>query len=113
MRAKDPNNKALIFTQYGDTIKYLAKKLRLAGFEYRTISGSMPMKQRAAAIEAFQRDPPTTVRTYRCIRLVASASSALAHCRNQGIASVIDLPPAYPATSCAVLATDLHVAAAL
>lgn len=62
MHAADKSNKALIFTQYNDTIRYLGDKLRAAGFAYRTISGSMPMKQRAAAIEAFQRDPPTTVR---------------------------------------------------
>lgn len=61
MHAADKSNKALIFTQYNDTIRYLGDKLRAAGFAYRTISGSMPMKQRAAAIEAFQRDPPTTV----------------------------------------------------
>lgn len=62
MRGADANNKALIFTQYNDTIKYLGKKLEAAGFAFRTISGSMAMKQRSAAIEAFQRDPPTTVR---------------------------------------------------
>ena len=31
------------------------------GFGFRTISGSMPLKQRDAAIQAFQKDPPTTV----------------------------------------------------
>ena len=61
MRAADAANKALIFTQYNETIKYLGTKLEAAGFAYRTISGSMAMKQRSAAIEAFQRDPPTTV----------------------------------------------------
>jgi SWI/SNF-related matrix-associated actin-dependent regulator of chromatin subfamily A3 len=63
MHAKDKTNKALIFTQYNDTIKYLGAKLQAAGFSYRTISGSMPMKKRADAIDAFQRDPPTTVHT--------------------------------------------------
>jgi hypothetical protein len=62
MRAAGGSNKALIFTQYNETLKYLAGKLSEAGFAYRTISGGMPMKQRAAAIEAFQKDPPTTAR---------------------------------------------------
>jgi superfamily II DNA or RNA helicase len=31
------------------------------GFGFRTVSGSMPLKQRAEAIAAFQKDPPTTV----------------------------------------------------
>lgn len=61
MHAKDASNKALIFTQYNDSLKFIGDALRGSGFAYRTISGSMPQKQRAAAIEAFQRDPPTTV----------------------------------------------------
>lgn len=71
MRSADAANKALIFTQYNETIKYLGAKLEAAGFAYRTISGSMAMKQRAAAIEAFQRDPPTTVRTPPCHLVVS------------------------------------------
>lgn len=63
MREANKNNKALIFTQFSDSIKFLAAQLSDAGFAYRTISGSMPMKQRAAAIDAFQKDPPTTVRS--------------------------------------------------
>lgn len=31
------------------------------GFGFRTITGSMPLKQRAKSIEAFQNDAPTTV----------------------------------------------------
>lgn len=31
------------------------------GFGFRTITGSMPLKQRARAIEAFQHDAPTCV----------------------------------------------------
>jgi hypothetical protein len=30
------------------------------GFGFRTISGSMPLNQRDKAIQAFQKDPPTT-----------------------------------------------------
>ena len=61
MHSADRTNKALIFTQYNESLKHIGGALRTAGFDYRTISGSMPQKQRAAAIAAFQKDPPTTV----------------------------------------------------
>lgn len=61
MHASDSGNKALIFTQFNDTLEFVAKQLQQNGFTCRCISGKMPMKQRAAAIEAFQSDPPTTV----------------------------------------------------
>jgi len=31
------------------------------GFQFRTLSGSMPMKARAKALRDFQQDPPTTI----------------------------------------------------
>jgi hypothetical protein len=46
--------------QYVTTIEWLKERLTAAGFGYRFISGSMPLKQRAKAIHAFQADPPTT-----------------------------------------------------
>jgi SNF2 family DNA or RNA helicase len=46
--------------QYVSTIEWLKTALTAAGFGYRFISGSMPLKQRAKAINAFQQDPPTT-----------------------------------------------------
>lgn len=61
MHAADPSNKALIFTQYKESVSVLAQRLASVGFSHRTISGSMPMKQRAAAIDAFQYDGGTTV----------------------------------------------------
>ena len=60
MRLADPTAKALIFSQYVTTIEWLKVRLTAAGFGYRFISGSMPLKQRAKAISAFQNDPPTT-----------------------------------------------------
>ena len=60
MRRADPTAKALIFSQYVTTIEWLKVRLTAAGFGYRFISGSMPLKQRAKAINAFQNDPPTT-----------------------------------------------------
>ncbi|KAI3434920.1 hypothetical protein D9Q98_002974 [Chlorella vulgaris] len=61
MRRANPQAKALIFSQYVSTIEWLKTALTAAGFGYRFISGSMPLKQRAKAINAFQQDPPTTV----------------------------------------------------
>jgi superfamily II DNA/RNA helicase len=61
MRRADPTAKALIFSQYNSTIEWLKGRLTREGFGHRHISGSMPLKQRAKAIQAFQGDPPTTV----------------------------------------------------
>ncbi|GAX72705.1 hypothetical protein CEUSTIGMA_g161.t1 [Chlamydomonas eustigma] len=61
MRAADASAKALVFSQYNTTLEWLKTRLTDEGFGFRTINGSMPMKQRTKAIEAFQNDPPTTV----------------------------------------------------
>jgi hypothetical protein len=61
MRRADPSAKALVFSQYNSTIEWLKAALTREGFGHRHISGSMPMKQRAKAVAAFQNDPPTTV----------------------------------------------------
>jgi hypothetical protein len=61
MREEDASAKALIFSQFSSTIEFLKTRLTEEGFGYRTIDGSMPLKKRADAIEAFQKDPPTTV----------------------------------------------------
>jgi hypothetical protein len=39
--------------------QWLKTKLTEQGFSYRTISGSMPLNQRAKAIEAFQKGAPS------------------------------------------------------
>ena len=61
MRAEDESHKALVFSQFIGTLEWLKSRLPDEGFGYRTISGSMPLNQRAKAIAAFQDDPPTTV----------------------------------------------------
>ena len=61
MREDDPTNKALIFTQFTQTIDWLQRRLPEEGFGFRTISGSMSAKNRDKSIQAFQKDPPTTV----------------------------------------------------
>ena len=50
MRKNDPTAKALVFSQFVSTIEWLKGKLREHGFGYRTISGSMPQKQRAKVV---------------------------------------------------------------
>jgi len=61
IQLRDPSVKCLIFSQFTTSIDWLKEGLTTAGFGYRTITGSMPQKQRAKAIDAFQSDPPTTV----------------------------------------------------
>lgn len=72
MQAADASNKALIFTQYNSTLEFVSKKLQEEGFTCWCISGKMPMKQRAAAIEAFQKSPSTGlfVLSVRCFLLL-------------------------------------------
>jgi SNF2 family DNA or RNA helicase len=42
---------ALVFSQYTNTLDWLKQRLPEEGFGYRTITGSMPLKQRSKAIE--------------------------------------------------------------
>lgn len=60
-REEDKGAKVLIFSQFTQTIAWLKNEFKRKGINYRFISGDMPMKKRAQAIEAFQKDPPTTV----------------------------------------------------
>lgn len=61
MRSRDGSAKALVFSQFMSTIEWLKERLPQEGFGFRTISGSMPLKKRSAAIAEFQGDPPATV----------------------------------------------------
>ena len=47
MREKEPSAKALVSSQFASTIDWLKVKLQEQGFGYRTISGSMTLKQRS------------------------------------------------------------------
>ena len=47
MREREPSAKALVFSQFASTIDWLKVKLQEQGFGYRTISGSMTLKQRS------------------------------------------------------------------
>jgi hypothetical protein len=46
-----PPNPQLVFSQYTSTLEWLQQRLPQEGLSYRTITGSMGMKQRAKAIE--------------------------------------------------------------
>ncbi|CAB9505789.1 regulator of chromatin subfamily A member 3-like 1 [Seminavis robusta] len=60
-RDNDPTSKSLVFSQFTSSLKYLQEELPKNGFQFRTLSGSMPMRQRAKALHDFQNDPPTTI----------------------------------------------------
>jgi SNF2 family DNA or RNA helicase len=47
MCERDPTAKALIFTQFKSTLRWLMQRLTAEGYGYRTISGSMAMKKRS------------------------------------------------------------------
>lgn len=53
--------KCIVFSQFTTTLNWLKKELPRRGFQFRTLSGSMTLKQRAAALRDFQNDPPTTL----------------------------------------------------
>ena len=50
-----------MFSQFNSTLDYLKEELPQHGFQFRTLSGDMSMKQRAKALREFQQDPPTTI----------------------------------------------------
>ncbi|GLC42798.1 hypothetical protein PLESTM_001380900 [Pleodorina starrii] len=61
MREGDPTAKALVFTQFSQTLEWLKPRLIAEGFGHRSITGDMTQKKRTEAIDSFQRDPTTTV----------------------------------------------------
>lgn len=61
IRDEEPAAKSLVFSQFQSTLKWMQKELPRHGFEFRTLSGNMPMSQRSKALRDFQNDPPTTI----------------------------------------------------
>ena len=61
IKKEKPKEKALVFTTWSTTMKWLQKELPKRGFKIRTITGGMTMVARRRALEAFQSDPPTTI----------------------------------------------------
>lgn len=63
IRDEEPGSKSLIFSNFSSTLEWLREELPKHGFTFRHINGQMPQKKRAAALAAFQNDPPTTGET--------------------------------------------------
>ena len=57
----DPKSKVLIFSEYGETLKTIAKALDDSGLLYQIIIATTSMKKRGEAIEVFNTDPSTRV----------------------------------------------------
>lgn len=56
-----PSGKSLVFSQFASTLDWLKEELPKHGFQFRTLTGDMSMRQRAKALHDFQSDPPTTI----------------------------------------------------
>jgi len=61
IRDKEPESKSLVFSQFTSTLQWMQQELPKHGFQFRTLSGDMPMQKRAKALREFQSDPPTTI----------------------------------------------------
>ncbi len=61
IRDTEPQSKSLVFSQYSSTLQWMKQELPKHGFQFRTLSGDMPMSKRAKALRDFQQDPPTTI----------------------------------------------------
>jgi SNF2 family DNA or RNA helicase len=67
IRDKEPDNKSLIFSNFSSTLIWLREELPKHGFQFRYITGQMPMRRRAEALRAFQNDPPTTGKVFDAV----------------------------------------------
>ena len=54
VREEDPSAKSLIFSHFQSTIEWLKGKLSAAGYTFRTLAGSMGLKERTKALQDFQ-----------------------------------------------------------
>ena len=61
IRSNEPESKSLVFSQFTSTIQWMKKELPRHGFQFRTLSGDMPMAKRTKALREFANDPPTTI----------------------------------------------------
>ena len=61
IRDTEPQAKSLVFSQFTSTLQWMKQELPKHGFQFRTLSGDMPMSKRAKALRDFQQDPPTTI----------------------------------------------------
>lgn len=61
IRSSEPESKSLVFSQFTSTLSWMKQELPKHGFQFRTLSGDMPMKKRATALREFQSDPRITI----------------------------------------------------
>jgi len=61
IRTEEPGSKCLVFSRFTSTLHCMKQELPKHGFQFRTLSGDMPMSQRAKSLREFQSDPLTTV----------------------------------------------------
>ncbi|KAJ4389817.1 hypothetical protein N0V93_007289 [Gnomoniopsis smithogilvyi] len=54
---KDGSSKVIIFSQWAKFLTIIETQVKVAGYKYTRIDGSMPTKTRDAAIQALQEDP--------------------------------------------------------
>jgi SNF2 family DNA or RNA helicase len=61
MQTKDKTAKAIVFTQFGDTMTYLEQRLARSRIPFQTIKGSMTLPKRKLALENFDKCSTTSV----------------------------------------------------
>ena len=61
IRDEEPGSKSLVFSQFTSTLQWMKQELPKHGFQFKTLSGDMPMKKRTEALREFQSDPLTTI----------------------------------------------------
>mmetsp|Transcript_12559 Transcript_12559/g.14725 ORF Transcript_12559/g.14725 Transcript_12559/m.14725 type:complete len:570 (-) Transcript_12559:449-2158(-) len=61
IRSSEPEAKSLVFSQFTSTLSWMKQELPKHGFQFRTLSGDMPMSKRATALREFQSDPQATI----------------------------------------------------
>ncbi len=63
LNAKHPNAKILIFTEYFDTLEYLAQKVEAWGFSVSVIHGKMPHEKRMETQRTFENETQILIAT--------------------------------------------------
>ena len=63
LNAQHPNQKILIFTEYFDTLDYLAQKVEAWGFSVSVIHGKMPHEKRIEAQQTFKDETQILIAT--------------------------------------------------
>ena len=63
LNTQHPNQKILIFTEYFDTLEYLAQKVEAWGFSVSVIHGKMPHEKRMETQQIFENDTQILIAT--------------------------------------------------